>query len=147
MIHGVKIGMRGTAPCAAVAALCLIVFASQVSSTEESDLENISLVRLIVDPAAHDGKRIRTKGFVVVEREESAIYISAESADFVMTQNGLWLDLSDAGVEPREFHRHYVVVEGTIDGTAGGTWGLFPGAIRLVTKIKTLNRRGGSESQ
>jgi hypothetical protein len=143
-MHGLEIVRIRTVRCA-TAALCLLLATSQVNA-EESEPKNISLIRLIVDPAAYDGMRVRTKGFVVVGREESAICISADSADFVMTEDALWLDLSEAGVEPLEFNKRYVVVEGTVDGSPSGMWRLFPGAIRSVTKIRTLSRRD-SESQ
>lgn len=110
--------------------------------SEGAEAESVSMVRLLANPATYDGKRIRTEGFVVVAHEESVIYLSKEHADFVITENGLWLDFSGSPFIPQEYDQSYVSVEGTFDGTRGGTWALSPSVLRSVTDIKRIQRRG-----
>ena len=49
--------------------------------------------------------------------------------------NGVWLDLSDIP-EPEQYHRKWVLVEGTFDAIQKGHLGAFHGVIRGITRIQ-----------
>src|SRR5262245_37970159 len=52
----------------------------------------VSIVELISRPELFHGKNVRVIGYVRLEFEGNAIYLSKESYDAGISRNGLWLD-------------------------------------------------------
>jgi hypothetical protein len=80
------------------------------SSTRAQDPRDmwVSLIQIIANPTAFDQKRVAVKGYVVLEFEHQAVYLSEADAKHVITNNGLWLDVSDAIFSNRaRFHRRW----------------------------------------
>jgi hypothetical protein len=104
-----------------------------------------SLVQVLARPEYYHGKEIMVEGYLVVEFEGTAIYLSKDDADF-MTRNGFWvsfekntLDLSDAEIAKR-FNCKYVRLQGTFDAGNSGHLGEWLGAIGNVSRLEALNR-------
>ena len=100
----------------------------------------VSLIQIIANPAAFDQKRVGLKGYVILEFEHQALYLSEADAKHVITKNGLWLDVSDAIYANRErFHRRYVLVEGTFNARLRGHLSLFTGRIENISRFDLLD--------
>ncbi len=113
-----------------------------VAIRPDGPIVDASLIRLIADPDRHDGKLVRVEGFLHVEFEGTALYLSRDDANHLITRNGLWIsfgrDLAGGnlkGVGPQEFNRKFVLIEGVFDKKLLGHMGLWSGGIREVWRV------------
>lgn len=109
-----------------------------VSSTGECTLYGISLIELIAKPEAYDGKRVRLIGYVRLEFEGNAIYLSKESYEAGISKNALWLDPPKSSPLAKKhtiWGPGYAVVEGRFDAMDHGHMGAFSGAIKDTTRF------------
>ena len=95
-----------------------------------------SLVALLANPKAYDGKRIRVVGFVRLEFEGDAIDLHRENDEQGITKNGLWLDVRRAMRGDRRLDRKYAIVEGTFNANHLGHMDMWSGAIENITGIR-----------
>lgn len=116
---------------------------------------SVSIIRLIADPDAYDGKKIRVEGYLHIRFENNALYLSKEDGDHLMGKNGLWISV-DSSVElqaikkgggfevPAEgikyFDAKYVLLEGIFDKSKLGHLGAYSGTIANVTRIMEQTR-------
>jgi hypothetical protein len=103
-----------------------------------------SLIQLLVYPDRYHGKEIQVKGYLVVEDEGTAIYVSESDGEYYITPNGFWVEfegntlgLSDKEITKR-FHHKYVLLEGTFDKDDRGHEDLWQGSIGKVSRLMTL---------
>lgn len=57
------------------------------------DAEDVSLIQLLANPQAYDGKIVRIIGFIHLEFEGNVIYLHEDDFRYGLTKNGLWIDL------------------------------------------------------
>ena len=108
-------------------------------------LWNPSLVELLTRPELYHGKRVRVIGFVNLEFEGTALYLSREDWEQSIFRNGVWLGGStevprDSGRAVPSPHRRFAVVEGTFNATNSGHHGMWSGALERVTRIDASAR-------
>jgi hypothetical protein len=60
-----------------------------------------SLIELIANPTKFDGKRVRIIGFLRLEFEGNAIYLSKSDFEHGVTKNGLWVSIEASNKELR----------------------------------------------
>ena len=100
----------------------------------------VSLIQIIANPTAFDQKKVALKGYVVMAFEHQALYLSEADAKYVITKNGLWLDVSDAIYANRaRFHQRYVLVEGTFNARLRCHLSLFTGRIENIRRFDLLD--------
>jgi hypothetical protein len=83
-----------------------------------------------------------------VEYEGTAIYLSKDDADHLITRNGLAVSFDknavpfEGVVEPKEFHRKWVLVEGVFkfNERGSGHFGAWSGKIESIDRIYELRR-------
>ncbi|HSU12649.1 hypothetical protein [Longimicrobium sp.] len=97
-----------------------------------------SLVELIARPERFDGKRVQVTGFVRIEFEGNAIYLSREDWEHGLYRNGLWINPPDS-LRIRGAPAGYMIVEGTFRAANRGHMGLWSGAIVQVMRIDPWN--------
>src|SRR4051794_39863871 len=93
----------------------LLIAAAPSRRWDEPQSEDVSLVALVANPAAYDGRRLRVVGFVSLEFEDSALYLDKDDFNAIVLRNAIWVDppvCLDASAR-RRLSRHYAVVEGT----------------------------------
>ena len=110
---------------------------------DPSTYQDISLVALLANPAAFDGKAVRVEGFVTLEFEGSAIYLDREAYAAGLRRNAVWVD--GPGSSAREA-RHspaprYAAVDGVFHADAHGHMGAFSGELSEVGVIQSLMTR------
>lgn len=81
--------------------LVVVVALSTSPDAEEPRDMAVSLIQLIANPAAFDGKRVLLTGYVVLEAENTAVYLHESDARYGIARNGLWLEVPLGG----ESHR------------------------------------------
>lgn len=103
----------------------------------------VSMVRLLAKPEAYDGKELSVQGFLVLQFEESNLFLSASDATYGMRENSLVITLEGNSLGfsmdeiRRRFHGKYVKIDGTFD--AGGV-AVAPG-LSNITCIRPLTER------
>lgn len=97
----------------------------------------VSIIRLIADPAAYDGKHIRVIGFVSVEFERTAVYLNQIDHNNFISKNAVWLDIAKG--DQRNYQavdQKYAIVEGTFDAKYNGHLGGFSGSIKNIKRLE-----------
>lgn len=99
--------------------------------------EPVSLVAVIANPAAYDGRRVMLDGYLNIEFEDSALFLSKTDHDLFFHKNGIMFD------PPRDISRphraalsgRYATIEGVfVADKAPYTWG-YSGSITDVTFV------------
>jgi hypothetical protein len=104
-----------------------------------------SFVAVLAAPERYHQKKIRLEGFLHVEFEGDAIYLSKDDADHLITRNGLWVDfdkktfpLGPKGL--KQFHRKWVLIEGVVDMNLTGHMSGWTAGIKEIDRIDELKR-------
>lgn len=131
-------------PVAAVVALSLTVWAKQpptagAPAPDPNRPVSVSLIRLIANPDAFDGKLVRVFGYVRVEHEGTSIYLHREDYVKGLSKNGLWLAASDVaapGSREAAVQNRYALIEGRFSAKMTGHMGLWSGSIKDITRME-----------
>jgi hypothetical protein len=100
--------------------------------------EDVSLIQLIANPQAYDGKTVRITGFLHLEFEGNAIYLHNEDFRYALTKNALWInvpkDMTQAQI--KVVNDQYVICTGKFVASMHGHMGLNSGEITDVTRLQ-----------
>lgn len=123
------------------AAACIFVLLAPEPSRAVVDMQPlVSLVRLISRPEVYFGKKVKTEGFVVLDYEGAAVYISESDYRNRMTANALFLQMSQEDVHKYSVaDRRYCWVSGTMNNSRGHG-GLYSGTLRYIGAIVPMPR-------
>jgi hypothetical protein len=138
-----------------VAQIMLLLFASLAAQknvpAEPSPAQ--SFVSVLANPEKYDGKQISLTGFLHVQFEDSALYLSKDDADYLNLMNAVWITYSKSprrewrcpqnepvGLSIDYFNGKYVTVSGTFNMKERGHLGAFAGTLEDVTWL-IENRR------
>ena len=109
----------------------LMLFKFLVVKMEPPD----SLIQLIATPKKFNNKQVRVAGFLQLEFEGNALYLHQEDAQFVMTANAVWIEMSDEmRANPNKFHNKHVCIDGVFNANGHGHMALFTGVIEDVSR-------------
>ncbi|MGI8769974.1 MAG: hypothetical protein ACR2JE_00910 [Acidobacteriaceae bacterium] len=100
--------------------------------------KNVSILQLIANPQAYDGKRVRLIGFLRLEFEGNALYLHREDFEHAISNDALWVDPPrDMTKEQRQsVNNQYVICEATFRASGHGHMGLFSGELAEVTRLE-----------
>jgi hypothetical protein len=131
--------MRKRMSCSLLALLFVLYGFSVPAAFSAGDGEMVSMINLIATPEKYDKKMVILEGFLVLEFEGDAIYLSEEDAKHAISKNGIWLSL-DSKNENKilEYYKHnksYVLVEGIFDAEMLGHGALFSGTLKDISRI------------
>ena len=105
---------------------------------------SVSLIQLIANPASFEGKRVVLTGYVVIEADNTAVYLHESDATYAIARNGLWLDVPLGGESHRgRLHQHYVLIEGTFTARRQGHGGRFSGSLENIGRFEVVDPRPG----
>jgi hypothetical protein len=126
-------------------------------STEDwidTHMRPTSIIQLIAVPDHYHEKQIRIEGYLVVERENNAVYLSYDDARHMITANAIWISFE--GAKHRLMNQEiklaykeisdryggrYVSLVGTYDAKHKGNHDTFAGTVRDVVAIYGLTAR------
>ena len=104
---------------------------------------NVSLIQLVANPDKFHGKLVRVRGFLVVEAEHSAIFMSPDDAEMQILANAISLGGELAGVEGSEEaygSGRWMLVEGIFKANEQGTGTQYGGLIDNLSRVEPLIR-------
>ncbi|MFH1622347.1 MAG: hypothetical protein ABIA97_04420 [Candidatus Omnitrophota bacterium] len=96
---------------------------------------SISIIKLIANSDKYHGKFVRIFGYVELEFEGTAIYLSKEDADKHLSKNGLWLDLAEA-VKCSECRNKFCLIEGIFNSEHKGHFNQWSGSLEKITRFE-----------
>lgn len=98
---------------------------------------DVSIVQLLANPSAFDGKLIRVTGFLRLEFEHTVIYLYKEDSDHGLNSNGIWVELGDGAKRPKPLtDMRYVVLEGVFRKNYPGYMGTSGGSITSIRRVE-----------
>jgi hypothetical protein len=100
--------------------------------------EDVSLIQLIANPQAYDGKTIRIIGFVHLEFEGTVIYLHREDFRYGIAKNGLWLDIPKGmnQAQMKAINDHYVICTARFVANMHGHMGMNSGEVTSVSRLE-----------
>jgi hypothetical protein len=88
----------------------------------------VPLQDILKTPDQYHGKLIETRGFLLQQFENSALY----TTDKWQGTSGIWITpVSDLHIERAKVNRHYMVVTGIFDANDHGHLGQFKGTLKI----------------
>lgn len=113
---------------------CVLTCCTVPKPAGNAETKEYSMVALIADPQKYNNRRIRTRGYVSLEFENTALYLSENDAKNYLSKNAIWL--SSEVMDRHELQGRYAVVEGVFDSTKRGHLGQFSGTIRDIVRFE-----------
>lgn len=101
-------------------------------------LYGVSLIELIANPLAYDGKEVEVSGYLVVAFESEGIYLHREDYEYSLGRNGIWVDFSKSAVQPQCKNKTYVHIVGRFNAMNRGHRNAWSGAIENVSRCYSL---------
>jgi len=123
--------------------LLLFGILQNTKAGQDSLPKMVSIIDLIANGQKYDGKKVFVKGFIVVEFEGNAIYLSRDDCEQGNTKNGIWLAFSKDSLDGKsvqDFNRSYGGLFGTFDTKNYGHLGLFSGTLKGIDRA-IVNRK------
>ena len=126
---------------------CFLIWAATAEASTyvnygeaNQSVKYVSLVSLIANPAAYDGKPVRVIGAFQLEFEGNQLCLHKEDLVHGISKNCVWIepDLDKVGVsyaKLSELNGKYVLVEGTFIQGNHGHMGMFSGAITPIWRV------------
>ena len=119
--------------------------ASDISAEEWVNLfkPEPSLIHIMAQPDQYHGKKLFVSGFLRLEKEGNAIYLSENDDQHLMRCNAFWVSLENNTTQMshqelvQEFSGKYVDLQGTFDKDEHGHMDHFQGAFKNITHIST----------
>ena len=134
-----SIGSLGIRKSVVVLAQALSILASSCSVAHAEDPREIavSLIQLIANPTAFDRKRVLVVGYMTLDFENQAIWLSELDAKHGITRNSLWLEVDNSVYANRaRIHNRYGLVVGTFNARRRGHLDLSGGAIENISRLE-----------
>ncbi len=100
--------------------------------------EDVSLIQLIANPQAYDGRTVRIIGFLHLEFEGNVIYLHNEDFRYGLTKNGLWIEIpKDMTKEQmKAVNDQYVICTARFVAKMHGHLGMNSGEVANVTRLE-----------
>jgi hypothetical protein len=101
-------------------------------------IQGVSLIQLIANPQAFDGKKVQFIGFLNLEFEGDAVYLHTEDFQNGISRNAIWIDVPREMTKEQQqaVNRHYVICAGIFHADRHGHLGMFGGDVGEVTRIQ-----------
>ena len=113
------------------------------SAGPHSEVEDVSLIKLIATPERYNGKWVRVMGVCNFAFEGNGLFLSQEDRKHGFCRNAIWACYDTLGARPYDlafwskFQGRCVLVEGHFDARSAGHMGLYSGALTNVNRIMT----------
>jgi hypothetical protein len=113
---------------AAIGWILLICSFSGLAFGQETPVK-ILLEDILKAPDKYNGKLVETRGFLLLEFENSALYVNEKW----QRTRGIWITpaFAEMHIRREELNRHYVVVTGIFDANDHGHLGQFKGKLTI----------------
>jgi hypothetical protein len=100
----------------------------------------VSMQQVVAEPQRFDGQRIRVSGFLRLEFDRNALYLSRNDFNESVAAHALRLELSNSQLRSLgKLNNGRVSVEGTFAAKKGGPWA---GSLHRVAEIRMARKPG-----
>jgi hypothetical protein len=114
--------------------LFLCLSGTDPASPQIREVEQVSILQLIVTPERYDGKRVQVEGFLHLEFEGNVLYLSESDYIHHLFKNGLWVTRNSIINERfQKLNSHYVIVIGVFDAGNKGHMSMNSGSLKDIT--------------
>lgn len=97
----------------------------------------VSIIELIARPELYHRQRVAVTGYLWLEFEGSAIYLSRDDQRYSITPNGLWVDFAPNVLRRgTRYSGRFVSIIGTFNAESHGHMGLWSGTIENITSAE-----------
>jgi hypothetical protein len=106
-----------------------------------------SLIHIMAHPDQYHGKKVFVAGFLRIQKEGNAIYLSENDDQHIMTCNAFWVSLENNTMKmsnqelAKEFSCKYVYLQGTFDKDEHGHMDSYQGGFKNITHISIKEDR------
>lgn len=101
------------------------------------------MVELIANPEDYEGERVRVEGFGSIEFEYIGLTLSREDGEYLITKNGVGLDLSSEQFrEHQHLNERFLRVEGRFTITPSRSYDLWSARLEDVSRIEPISTKG-----
>ena len=105
-----------------------------LASPQIQGVEQVSILQLIVTPERYDSKRVQVEGFLHLEFEGNALYVSENDCTHHLHKNSLWVTRNSIiNQKIQKLNSHYVIVIGTFGAANKGHMSLNSGSLKDIT--------------
>jgi hypothetical protein len=116
----------------------MILFCSVLSAALGEDQReplHVSVIQLIANPEKYDQKQVAVIGFMRLEPEGDALYLSREDFMHGITANAIWIDVTpDIQKNAQILNNNYVALLGVFDASGHGHAGMFSGRLTKISR-------------
>jgi hypothetical protein len=101
------------------------------SPVDQKPVCDVSMIELIANPDAWDGKRVRLIGYLHLQFEYDALWLGKNDFEIGLTRNGLWVDTLGSKISSEGFSKctgGYALLEGVFRPGPSGHFGLWSGS-------------------
>lgn len=127
--------MRRLAPWMMAALLALNFGFAQLAHAARP--QTVPMQQLLADPQRFEGQRVRTTGFLRLEFEANALYLTRDDFNNTVMQHAVWLDLTNAQLRKlSKLNNGHVVVEGIFSAKYKGHGGKWAGALSHAAGVR-----------
>jgi hypothetical protein len=116
-------------------ATSLLVFGALASPSSNKRPLEVSMIAVLANPQAFDGKLIRVSGYCSLGFGDNGLYLHREDFQQALFKNGLWLDVEWPLSPTQTVNNRYVTVQGVVDAHRQGHLSLWAAEIRDVRSI------------
>ena len=93
-------------------------------------------MHLLANPEKYHNRQVTLVGFINLEFEGNALYMSENQFRLRASHDALWLDVAHMGIKP-PFQKGYVIVEGSFNGERRGHFGMFAGTLENIKRLES----------
>lgn len=113
------------------------------SGGAEERVHRVSLVALLANPRQFDDQLVMVSGFLHLEYEGDALYLSKDDFDAFLTKNAVWVDgpKFEELAARRSLSGRYVTVTGRFDADRGGHLGTYAASLESASHIRVVPSR------
>lgn len=111
-------------------------FAEENHTAELQDFNDIhvSIARLIAHPERYHGKRVAVIGYVRVNDDTPAVYLSKDDGQYAILKNGLQLKTNGRTIKSK-FEKKYCLLIGKFEANRQSQSNYYSGAIKHISKL------------
>jgi len=109
--------------------ITLLLITIGIFTLGSGESAHLSVIQLIATPQKYHRQQVRVVGFLHVNFEGNALYLSEGDGKHGITKNALWLEFDEDCY--RELHNKYVFLEGVFDAQHHGHLKLYSGKLQV----------------
>jgi len=116
--------------------MCVSLGLTPNANPQVAGIEHISILQLIVTPEKYDGKAVTFEGFLHLEFEGNAIFLSQSDSVHGISKNAIWVTRNAViNAKYQQINSHYVIITGTFDAKSKGHMSLCSGTLKDITTV------------